>query len=64
VHFGVRRGQRWAAATLLAAVVASEGMNAVGMYAVRSFWYVPTVYVVLATVGVLLARPKLVHDAL
>ena len=34
VHFAVRRGERWALWTMLAAVVASEGANAVGMYAV------------------------------
>lgn len=57
VHFGVRRGQRWAAPTMLAAIVASEGMNAVGMYAVGSYWYVSLGYVVLATTGVVLAQP-------
>ena len=30
VHFAVRRGERWAVWTMLAAVVASEGANAVG----------------------------------
>jgi len=37
VHFAVRRGERWAVWTMLAAVVASEGANAVGMYAVGSY---------------------------
>jgi hypothetical protein len=51
VHFAVRRGQRWAVWTMLAAVAASEGANAVGMYAVGSFWYVSVTYIVLAAIG-------------
>ncbi len=47
VHFAVRRGERWALWTMLAAVVAAEGANAVGMYAVGSFWYVSVTYIVL-----------------
>jgi hypothetical protein len=61
VHFGVRRGARWALWAMLAAVVASEGANAVGMYAVGSFWYVSVTYVVLTAVGVALvaaAEPR------
>ena len=54
VHFAVRRGERWALWTMLAAVVASEGANAVGMYAVGSFWYVSVTYLVLTVVGVTL----------
>ncbi|HVV52761.1 MAG TPA: hypothetical protein VHO06_24080 [Polyangia bacterium] len=54
VHFAVRRGERWALWTMLAAVVASEGANAAGMYAVGSFWYVPVAYIVLTAVGVTL----------
>ena len=54
VHFAVRRGERWALWTMLAAVVASEGANAVGMYAVGSFWYVSVTYIVLTAIGVTL----------
>jgi hypothetical protein len=54
VHFGVRRGAGWAAWAMLAAVIASEGANAVGMYAVGSFWYVSVTYIVLTAVGVTL----------
>lgn len=44
-----------------AAVIASEGANAVGMYAVGSFWYVSVTYIVLTAIGVTLvvaAEPK------
>ena len=54
VHFAVRRGERWALWTMLAAVVMSEGANAVAMHAVGSFWYVSFTYVVLTAVGVAL----------
>ena len=54
VHFAVRRGERWALWTMLAAVVASEGANDVGMYAVGSFWYVSVTYIVLTAIGVIL----------
>lgn len=54
VHFAVRHGERWALWTMLAAVIASEGANAVGMYAVGSFWYVSVTFVVLTAVGVTL----------
>jgi len=54
VHFAIRRGERWALWTMLAAVVVSEGANAVGMHAVGSFWYVSFTYVVLTAVGVTL----------
>jgi hypothetical protein len=54
VHFAVRRGERWALWTMLAAVVASEGANALGMYAVGSFWYVSVTYIVLTAIGVTL----------
>jgi len=60
-HFGVRRGARWAPWAMLAAVVASEGANAVGMYAVGSFWYVSVTYIALTAIGVALvvaAQPK------
>ena len=39
---------------MLAAVVASEGANAVGMYAVGSFWYVSVTFIVLTAIGVTL----------
>ena len=39
---------------MLTAVVAAEGANAVGMYAVGSFWYVSATYVVLTAIGVAL----------
>jgi len=39
---------------MLAAVVASEGANAVGMYAVGSFWYVSVAFIVITSVGVTL----------
>ena len=39
---------------MLAAVVAAEGTNAVGMYAVGSFWYVSVMFVVLTAIGVAL----------
>jgi hypothetical protein len=54
VHFAARRGDRWALWTMLAAVVASEGANAVGMYAVGSFWYVSVTFIVLTAIGVTL----------
>ena len=54
VHFAVRRGERWALWTMLVAVVAAEGTNAVGMYAVGSFWYVSVTYIVLTAIGVAL----------
>jgi hypothetical protein len=54
VHFAVRRGERWALWTMLAAVVVSEGANAVGMYAVGSFWYVSVTFIVFAAIGVTL----------
>ena len=54
VHFAVRRGERWAMWTMLAMVVASEGANTVGMYAVGSFWYVSVTYIVLTVIGVTL----------
>jgi hypothetical protein len=54
VHFAIRRGEHWALWTMLAAVVASEGANAVGMYAVGSFWYVSVTFIVLTAVGVTL----------
>jgi uncharacterized membrane protein YidH (DUF202 family) len=54
VHFAVRRGERWALWTMLAAVVAAEGANAVGVYAVGSFWYVSVTYIVLTAVGLAL----------
>ena len=54
VHFAVRRGERWALWTMLAAVVASEGANAVGMYAVGSFWYVSVAFIALTAIGVTL----------
>ena len=65
VHFGVRRGARWALWAMLAAVIASEGANAVGMYAVGSFWYVSVTYIVLTAIGVTLvvaAKPKPHND--
>lgn len=52
VHFAVRRGEKWAAWSMLAAVASSEGANAVGMYAVGSFWYVSVTYIVLTAIGV------------
>ncbi len=55
VHFALRRGQRWAGFTVLAATLASEGSNALGMYAVGSFWYVSVGYIVLTLVGLALA---------
>jgi hypothetical protein len=55
VHFGVRRGERWAGLAVLAAVVPSEGMNAAGMWAVGSYWYVSAAYLALAVGGVGLA---------
>jgi hypothetical protein len=54
VHFGLRRGQRWAGFTALTAIVSSEGSNAIGMYAVGSYWYVSVTYVVIAAVGIAL----------
>ncbi len=54
VHFAVRRGERWALWSMLAAVVMAEGANAVGMYAVGSFWYVSVAYIVLTAIGVAL----------
>jgi hypothetical protein len=54
VHFGVRRGAGWALWAMLAAVIASEGANAVGMYAVGSFWYVSVTFIVLTAIGVTL----------
>lgn len=51
VHFGVRRGARWALGAMVAAVIASEGANAIGMYAVGSFWYVSVTYIVLTAIG-------------
>jgi hypothetical protein len=54
VHFAIRRGEHWALWTMLAAVVASEGANAVGMYAVGSFWYVSVTFIVLTAIGVTL----------
>jgi hypothetical protein len=54
VHFAVRRGEKWAAWTMLAAVTASEGANAVGMHAVGSFWYVSVTYIALTAIGVAL----------
>jgi hypothetical protein len=54
VHFAVRRGEHWALWTTLAAVVASEGANAVGMYAVGSFWYVSVAFIVFTALGVAL----------
>ena len=54
VHFAVRRGERWALWTMLAAVVAAEGANAIGMYAVGSFWYVSVTFIVLTAIGVAL----------
>ena len=35
-------------------MVAGEGANAVGMYAVGSFWYVSVTYIVLTAIGVAL----------
>ena len=61
VHFGVRRSARWALWAMLAAVIASEGANAVGMYAVGSFWYVSATFVVLTAIGaalVVAGEPK------
>lgn len=51
-HFAVRKGERWAAWTILVIIVASEGMNAVGMYATGSFWYIPLAYIAIALAGV------------
>lgn len=54
VHFAVRRGERWALWTILAVVLGSEGANAIGMYAVGSFWYVSVTFIVLTAIGVAL----------
>jgi len=54
LHYGLRRGQRWAGFAILAAVVPAETMNAVGMYAVNSFYYVSVAYLVLVILGVAL----------
>ena len=51
---GLRRGQRWAGFAVLGAVVPAETMNAVGMYAVNSFYYVSVAYLVLVILGVAL----------
>jgi hypothetical protein len=50
-HFAARKGERWAAWTILVIIVASEGMNAVGMYATGSFWYVSIAYIAIALAG-------------
>jgi hypothetical protein len=54
VHFGLRRGHRWAGGALLGATLAGEGANAIGMYAVGSYWYVSASYLVIASLGLAL----------
>ena len=58
-HFAVRRGERWAAWTILVAIVVSEGMNAVGMHATGSYWYVSVAYIAIAATGVVLVLARL-----
>lgn len=55
-HFGIRRGQRWAAVAVVAAIGCAEGANTVGMYVLGSpFWMVTASYLVLLGAATLLA---------
>lgn len=55
----VRRGERWAAWTLLILIGLSEGINASQMWRFGSPYYAPLAFVALTVVGVmLLPRPS------
>lgn len=52
VHYGVRRGQRWAAGAMAGAIVLAEGANMIGMYRLDSPFYMVTLaYLVLLATG-------------
>lgn len=49
------RGERWALGMILLLVVPSEGLNALGMWRVKSPYYVPIGFILLTVAGVVLA---------
>jgi len=57
INGAVRRGERWAAWTLLILIGLSEGINASQMWRFGSPYYAPLAFVALTVVGVML-RPR------
>lgn len=56
VHFGIRRGHRWAAVALAGMIVGAEGANTIGMFRLGSPFYMVTAsYLALLFAGIGLA---------
>ena len=51
----MRDGQRWSLGLVLLLVLPSEGLNALGMWRVKSPYYVPIGFILLTAAGVMMA---------
>jgi len=51
----VLRGERWALVLVLSLVLPSEGLNALGMWRVKSPYYVPIGFILLTVAGIIMA---------